>query len=276
MTNRALSPKILFTDLDGTLLDDRKEIGAENRAAIHRALLAGHKIVITTGRALSSAAKLCEELRLTSKGCYAICFNGAVIYDSYEKKVIFERTLSHTFVRRLFDEAKQANLHIQTYAGTDVLCENPSKNLDEYIAQVHMGKKIVPDVIRELGSQEPPKVLMIGEHDQLEAFRLSSFSWREGKIDSLFSCPRYLEFIPHGVSKGNSLKILCDLLGFPLSCTIAAGDAENDLSMIQAAHTGVVMANASEEMKSCADYVTTRDNNHGGIAEIIERFMLCR
>lgn len=276
MAQYTVSPQILFTDLDGTLLDDHKNICVENRTAIDHALLAGHKIVITTGRALFSAQKLCEDLHLTSKGCYSICFNGGVIYDCYEKKVIFERTLSHEYVCRLMDEGKKAHLHVQTYSDTDVLSESSNKELDEYISQVHMGKKVVPDVIKELGSKEPPKVLMIGEHDELEQFRISTLSWRQGKIDSFFSCPRYLEFIPQGVSKGNAIKILCNLLDLPLSCTIAAGDAENDISMIQTAHIGAVMANASENMKSYGNYVTTRDNNSGGIAEIIDRFLLAK
>ena len=62
MTSLKNNTKILFTDLDGTLFDDQKQICPENRSAIRRALLAGHKIVITTGRPLFSAKKLCEQL----------------------------------------------------------------------------------------------------------------------------------------------------------------------------------------------------------------------
>lgn len=266
--------KILFTDLDGTLLDDQKGICPENRDAIARALLAGHKIVLTTGRPLFSAKKLCEELNLTSQGCYAICFNGGVIYDCFAKIPIYEQTLSHEDVRRLMDLAKEAGLHAQTYSDTHVIAESTNDDFKEYASVVRIDRKTVPDVIEELGDKRSAKVLMIGDHEALEQFRIATASWREGKIDSLFSCPRYLEFVPWGVSKGNAIKTLCHLLRLPLSSSIAAGDAENDISMLKTAHIGAVMANASEEMKQYGNYVTVRDNNHGGIAEIIERFML--
>ena len=274
MTSLKNNTKILFTDLDGTLFDDQKQICPENRSAIRRALLAGHKIVITTGRPLFSAKKLCEELQLTEKGCYCICFNGAVIYDCFSQKAVYEKTLSHESVRRLMDEAQKAHLHSQTYSDTHVISELSNQDFDQYASICRVEHKTVPDVLRELGPKQPATVLLIGNHEQLEQFRIHTLSWREGTIDALFSCDRYLEFVPKGVSKGNAIQILCDLLGIPLSSSIAAGDAENDISMIQTAHIGAVMANASEKIKTYGNYVTSRDNNHGGIAEIIERFML--
>ena len=90
--------KILFTDLDGTLLNDQKQISEGNLAAIHMALEKGHKIVISTGRALTSAKKQALALGLTMPGCYIIAFNGACIYDIHEKKVIFSETIPVDYV----------------------------------------------------------------------------------------------------------------------------------------------------------------------------------
>lgn len=63
------------------------------------------------------------------------------------------------------------------------------------------------------------------------------------------------------------------MLHVPLSCAYAAGDAENDLSMLKEAGTGISMANGSPQIQACADYITEKDNNQGGIAEIIEKFI---
>ena len=71
--------KILFTDLDGTLLNDEKEVTAGNQAAIDRALEQGHKIVVTTGRPLASGLDIAERIGLTKEGCYVIAFNGGQI-----------------------------------------------------------------------------------------------------------------------------------------------------------------------------------------------------
>ena len=72
---------ILFTDLDGTLLTDSKELTKENQDAIREAIEAGHKVVISTGRPLAGATAQARALHLDGEGCYIICFNGGEIYD---------------------------------------------------------------------------------------------------------------------------------------------------------------------------------------------------
>ena len=108
--------KILFVDLDGTLLTDSKEITQENLAAIRKATEQGHAVVVTTGRPLYSTERLLGKLGLTSPGCYAITSNGAMIYDSGEKKVLFQTGVSRDCLREAFDEAFKAGIHPQTYS----------------------------------------------------------------------------------------------------------------------------------------------------------------
>ena len=67
---------------------------------------------------------------------------------------------------------------------------------------------------------------------------------------------------------------MCDYLGIPLANSVAAGDAQNDIPMLEAAHIGAVMANAFPEIAAHGNYVTTADNNHDGVAEIIRKFIL--
>ena len=78
-----MNRKILFLDLDGTLLNSRREISKGNRAALEKALTLGHRVVINTGRPLKSALIQNRRLGLTMDGCYLIAFNGGILYDSY-------------------------------------------------------------------------------------------------------------------------------------------------------------------------------------------------
>jgi hydroxymethylpyrimidine pyrophosphatase-like HAD family hydrolase len=80
--------------------------------------------------------------------------------------------------------------------------------------------------------------------------------------------------MPAGINKGNSIRWMCDYLNIPLENTIAVGDAENDITMIQTAGIGAVMKNASDDMKQYGNYITKKDNNEGGVAEVIKKFML--
>ena len=267
--------KILFTDLDGTLLNDQKQISEGNLAAIHMALEKGHKIVISTGRALTSAKKQAQALGLTMPGCYIIAFNGACIYDIHEKKVIFSETIPVDYVCHLFEEAHKLDIHIQTYDDTQVLTESENEDLFRYCHNTGLGYKVISSVRSEL-TFSPYKVLVIDyqHREPLVQFQEQIRSWAEGKIDFYFSCNELLEIVAPGISKGNAIIRLCEQLQIPLEATISAGDADNDISMLQTTHTSVVMKNADPHMHTYATYITEQDNNHDGVAEAIYRFML--
>ena len=267
--------KILFTDLDGTLLNDQKQISARNLAAIHMALENGHKIVISTGRALASAKKQAETLGLIMPGCYIIAFNGACIYDIHEKKVIFSETIPLDYVYHLFEEAHKLNIHIQTYDDTQVLTESENDDLFRYCHNTGMEYKVISSVRSEL-IFSPYKVLVIDyqHHEPLVQFQEQIRTWAEGKIDFYFSCNELLEIVAPDISKGNAIIRLCEQLQIPLEATISAGDADNDISMLQTTHTSVVMKNADPHMHAYATYITEQDNNHDGVAEAIYKFML--
>lgn len=265
---------ILFTDLDGTLLDDHQVLTAGNRLAIVEALEAGHKIVITTGRPLASGKILARELGLDKEGCYVIAFNGGEIYDMGSQKSIFRQTIPIPYVEWIFRESARYGLHCQTYDDTCILSETDNPSLQYYLERTNISARVVPDIVSEL--KEPPvKLIVIGpDHDRLVQFRDDTEEWARGKMDRIFSTPNYLEHVAPGISKGGAIRMLCQKLNIPISETIAAGDAENDLSMIEAAGVGAVMANAEDRIRERGDYVTEKDNNQDGVAEIIRKFML--
>ena len=92
------------------------------------------------------------------------------------------------------------------------------------------------------------------------------------EMDCFFSCEQFLEVVPKGMNKGEAVKMLCKLLDVEIENAVACGDAANDLAMLKAAGIGVAMINGSDEVKAVADYITTRDNNHDGVAEAADKF----
>ncbi|MBO5302659.1 MAG: HAD family phosphatase [Lachnospiraceae bacterium] len=267
--------KILFVDLDATLLSDDKTISAGNRQAIQRALDAGNYVVAATGRPVESGRIVIKELGLTMPGCYMIAFNGSVLYDCSADRVLCQKTIPVQYVYQLFDKAHRAGIYIQTYNQTEILTEKHSQELDFYITRTKMKYKLQQDVTMSL-NEEPYKVLLINLEDRkvLEEFQQANAAWAEGKLTSFFSCDQYLEYCPLGVSKGAAIEYLSRFLNIPIEHTIAVGDEKNDISMIRAAHIGVAVKNAVDEAKAAADYVTENDNNHDAIAEVIEKFIL--
>ena len=93
-------------------------------------------------------------------------------------------------------------------------------------------------------------------------------------VDCFFSSKQLLEIVPKGVHKVSALERLCRLLDIPVANSVAAGDEENDITMLRAAGVGCAMHNAAETVKEAADYVTVHTNDEDGIAEIVEKFLL--
>lgn len=267
--------KILFTDIDGTLLDDAKEIPKENMEAIKKAIAKGHYVVISTGRPLESAKMVVEKLGLTMKGCYLIAYNGGVVYDCGNDKVLKEERLSYDCVRELMEKAEAAGIYFQTYCGTKIVTKTEGKELAAYRSHTKLDYILTDDIMGAL-TQEPPKAMLINLDDKkcLEDFQKENLEWQEGKEISFFSNDTYLEYCPVGSTKGLGMEFLCSYLDIPIENTIAAGDERNDIPMLKAAQVGVAMKNAKDEVKACADYVTERTNNEAGIAEVIEKFLL--
>lgn len=270
-----MKTKIFFTDLDGTLLDDQKQITPGNQKAIDLALAHGHKIVISTGRPLVSARVLAQRLGLTKEGCYAITFNGGQIFDMYHQKTIYGKPISRELVDPLFQKAHDMDLHIQTYSSTHILSEHETTALKKYAQSTELSYQIV-DKIGNAMTDDPYKLIAVDfdDHQKLVDYQKNVLSRYAGILDSFFSNDCYLEIVPSGISKGFAVNWMCDFLGIPLENSVAAGDAQNDIAMLEAAHVGAVMCNAFPGIADHGNYITKLDNNHDGVAEIIHHFIL--
>lgn len=268
--------KVLFLDMDGTTLDDDKQLSEANLDALCRAVKAGHEVVITTGRTHSSAGYLREHYGLDRIGCrYMIVYNGAAILDCETGKLLYSKTIPVEYAARMIDAAREEGVYLHSYTEKKVLTERDDENLAVYLKRTSMEAEIVPD-LKKAVDRPPYKLLAVEvrDPDRLLAFKQNQSSWIKGKVDMYFSCREYLEVVPEGVSKGAALQMFCKMREIPIEHTIAAGDEGNDLSMLRVAGIGCAVANAQEEVKKTADYVTERDNNHSAVAEIVERFLL--
>ena len=272
-----MSAQILFTDLDGTLLNDQKEITPGNRQAIGEALAAGRRIVAASGRSLSSTLWQAEQVGLTEPGCFVIAYNGGVIYDCARRETVLRRALDLEVLGRIFDEAKQRGIYVQTYDREEVVIEPwcDPQEAQWYSERVNSPNRIIRDVRRDL-SEPPVKALFIdwaesGVLDEMADWVRANLT---GRVDCFYSSGFFLEAVAAGVNKGAAAAELCRILDIPLSGAVAAGDEANDVSMLLAAGVGAAMSNAVPAAKAAADYVTMQDNNHDGLAEIIRKFIL--
>ncbi len=270
-----MDKKILFTDLDGTLLDDDKNIRDMDLEAIDRMVKCGHKFVISTGRPIQSVVKISDRYGWHLPGYYISSYNGGLIYDCGTKKAIIRHPLSKEYVRYIFDRAYEAGFHAHSYDDEYVVSERDNIEVRQYSDKIKVPYIVVDDILSYL-KDDPIKVIVISHESRqkLEQFREMMEPWCADRIATVFSSPILLEFSAPESTKGNAVKFMCSHFDIPLSDSIAIGDEENDITMIEAAGLGVAMNNATDPVKRTADIITENDNNNGGIAEIINKYIL--
>ncbi len=266
--------RIFFFDLDDTLFNKDKVITPDTKKALDKALKAGHLIAINTGRAFVSAQATAKRIGLDRKGCYIVCFNGGEIHDAYTGENLVSHSVSLPLVRKCFDLAKDFGIHFHTYGPELVISEADTEDLRIYDGKVNMECQVVDDAIAALEGREPAKMLAIdfAHQERIAPFREMMEKAVGDELDMFTSDPHLLEIVPKGVNKGAAIHYLCDFLGIPVSHSIAVGDGENDIAMIREAGVGCAMSNAMQPLKDAADFVTSKDCNHDGCVEVLEKF----
>lgn len=271
----ALPYSIIALDLDGTLTNSEKIITPRTFDALMKAQREGVRLVLASGRPTFGIAALANQLQLADYGGYVLSYNGGRIIDWCEKTVIFSQVVDQKLVPILYDFAEKAQLPIVTYLPEAILA---SKNEGEYLAEearingmpVVVAQNFVEETMHIAGGST--KFLIPGEPELLIQLESEMKAALSEQMEVFRSAPFFLELPPKGIDKAQSLQRLLMHLGLERESLMAFGDGFNDLSMIQFAGQGVAMANAVEEVKSIADFVTT-SNEEDGIAHALEQLL---
>ena len=264
--------KLIALDIDGTLLNSEKKITNEVFNSIQEAKKSGAKVVLS--RPLPGVTPLLDELNLNDDGDYVICFNGAVVQEVKSKKILSNIEMCHDDFVLINNLAKENNTHVHINTPTNLIIpeETPNKytiheatlnNIDI----VSMNEEDINDDITFC------KIMIIDEPEKLEEVLENIPKDLFDKYTIVRSAPFFLEFLNKNANKGTALEALCNTINIPLSKSIAVGDEENDQHMIKMAGLGVAMGNATEHLKSIADYVT-KSNDEDGVAYAIENILL--
>ncbi len=266
--------KILFADLDGTLLDNKSQVSAGTKAFLDGFLSAGNKLVLSSGRPLESILEVKENAGLTRPGILISANNGTLIYDPDAQAPIMEKRLPLPWVDVLQEKADEAGIHIQTYKDDAIIAEAEDEELTFYRRRIHVPVCLAAH-FTDVMDKGPHKMLAIHltDHQALVDFRESMSDWGKDKIQMIFSSEAYLEIFSIEGGKGNAVRYLCDYFGVDRADSYAAGDAENDISMLTAAGCGIAMQNAVDAAKEAADVVTESDNDNDGLAKCMEKLL---
>ena len=265
--------KMVFSDMDGTLLWKGVRLSVENSEAIRKAVDKGVDFVICTGRGVFGVEPYLKELELIGRKGYAICQNGAAVYDLRDMSLVIKRSFKPTLLKSVSDFARSlGEVEMFYYDNRNFMCEILSEEVAEYCQVMKTSPRLISDPTEYEG--EFTKCLFSGPRKKLEQIRKYAKDLLGDQVNLFYSSETYMEFVINGVDKGSALEATAKAAGVDLKDTIAIGDSDNDLPMILKAGLGVAMKNGEEHVKAAAGYITEKTAEEHGVAEVIEKFIL--
>lgn len=264
--------RMIVLDLDGTLTNSAKQITPHTRQTLIRAQQQGVKVVLASGRPTYGIVPIANELELSAYGGYIMAYNGGEIINWSNKEVIHAQVLNPEVLPYMYRQAQENGFAIVTYRDNYVITETPN---DEYVqkeAILNVMQTFMVDNFLEYIDFPIPKCLIVGEADPLHQLEIKMHEQLKETNEVYRSEPYFLELVPKGIDKAQSLAVLLDKVGIRREEVIACGDGFNDLSMIRYAGLGVAMQNAQPVVREAADFITL-SNDEDGVAHVVERFI---
>lgn len=256
--------KLLFLDLDGTLLSSDLKLSKRNIHALRRASENGVHIVLASGRPAESVLRFAN---LIGGVQYIIASNGGSIVECPSEHVIKCSEISLLATLRVPQIAAPYNVSVCLYT--------PLQWFVSYInhhVELEIGRSgTSPIVIQDFGLIESPKikVMLIGEEMPLKQCEVQISKEPDLQVKWFYTYPEYLEVMPLQTSKGEACEHLINLLGVAPESVMAIGDGVNDLELIHSSSYKVAVANASDSLMSTVEYIAP-SNDADGVAVAVD------
>ena len=266
--------KLLVLDVDGTLLNDEREISKRTLAALLKVQQMGVRIVLASGRPTYGLMPLAKTLELGNYGGFVLSYNGCQIIKAQNGEILFERRINPEMLPYLEKKARKNGFAIFTYHNDTLITDSPDNEYIKNEALLNNLKIIKEDEFSTAIDFAPCKCMLVS--DKEKALIGLEQHWEKrlaGTLDAFRSEPYFLEVVPCGVNKANTLGALLEHLGVTREEVIAVGDGVCDVTMLQLAGMGVAMGHSQDSVKVCADYVTA-SNEEDGVALAVEKLIL--
>ncbi len=274
--NRERNYKLIAFDLDGTLLNSQKEISQPTLEALKKAADEGKEIAIATGRSLSGVMPYMDQLSMVHFG---ILSSATIIYDFWEEKVISMDNIAWDHMYDIADAVEKEDVMLLMMSeGVGLLDKEKAQHLEtfhmeQYEKLYRENATMVENPVEMLKNANRKYEKINLYHTSQKARLRSRHRLEHLPLELVDSEETALEITPIGCSKGTGLRKICRYMDIPMKQTIAVGDADNDLSILETAGLGVAMKNANKRVKEAANVVVA-DNDHDGCKQAIEKYLL--
>ena len=259
--------KLLAVDIDGTLLNNKKELTEENKKYIDLAIENGAIFAISTGRAYVTAKRYFE---MFGQNIPLILYNGSLVCMSRTEEVIFNVLMPNEIVNQVIEILENQDITYCFWADDKVYFNKFDSHMEYYKKSTGCSPILYKKDMQKV--ENVVKFVCFDTPEVLQNLQENILNIVDG-INYFKSMPTFLEIVPVGIDKARAVEKLSERFNISKEDVIAIGDGENDISMIRWAGLGVAMENANVNVKSNADIIT-KSNEDSGVAEVIKKYVL--
>lgn len=272
----------IVLDIDGTLLNDQKEITEKTRNSLVAAQQNGTKLILASGRPTTGMVKYVEQLEMDKYHGMLVSYNGAKVVDCNDYDELFNQSMTVAEGKAVLEHMKNFDVKVMIDKGeymyvNDVYdcyvnLKGEKFNIIEYESRGGNFKLCEKADLADFLDYRISKILTAGDPDYLQAHYQEMMAPFKDSLNCVFTADVYFEFTAKGIDKAKALDTVLKPMGINSEKLVAFGDGHNDISMVNYAGIGVAMGNAVTALKEAADTLTS-SNNEDGIAQALELLM---
>ena len=265
---------LIATDLDGTLLDDKKEVTNTTRTILKQLKQQGILFGVATGRPVESTLILSKEWGLDEDLSFMIGMNGGIIYDVRQQEKEEFHLMNGETILEIIEHFKDMNVLFHVMVGNHRYTNLSTPETLEY-AELFGEVEIEIDLSTFLiGKKVNKLIIYLLNPEEMDDVKQRASTFSSELYTSFQTAPRLYEYVHPSINKGFGIKKVCEHFGICLENVAAFGDAQNDKEMLQIVGMGVAMKNACDEIKEVADFVSEFSNKENGMARFIEQYIM--
>jgi Cof subfamily protein (haloacid dehalogenase superfamily) len=200
-----------------------------------------------------------------------VCYQGAVVAEPATGRFLRHEPIPVELARETIAVLQEEGFHVNCYVNDELYVARMTPEADRYASFQHLPVHEVGD-LREWLTEPPTKLVTIDDPEVLDALEARMKAGFDGRLYISKSLPHFLEFASPEVTKGSGLEFVARHLGFTRERTVAFGDGENDVELLEWPAFGVAVANAHERVLEVADWVCPSAEEEG-VAQVIEALL---
>ena len=238
------------------------------RDAIAAARAAGIHVVLVTGRMFRSIRPYALEAGLDDP---VVCYQGAVVAEPRSGRWLRHVPIPVELAREAIAAVHAEGFGLNCYVDDDLYVAELTGEARRYAEFQHLPVHPVGDLLAWL-DRPPTKLVVIDEPEVLDGLERRLKARFDGRLYISKSLPQFLELASPEVTKASGLDFLAPRVGFSRERTVAFGDGENDVELLEWAGYAVAVANAHNRVLAAADFVCPSVDEEG-VAQVIEAFL---